>query len=71
MERGREELRSFLVGAFLQQTWGSSLSTPFPIFMKSLARMSSRVGLSAGFFTRMLRIRVIASLGVLTVLGIR
>lgn len=62
-------LRSFFVGAFFEQTAGSSLSIPCPIFMKSLARMSSRVGRSAGLRTSIFLMRVIASWGTCMALG--
>jgi hypothetical protein len=61
---------SFLVGAFLEQTAGNYLKIPCPSFMKSLLRMSSRVGLSAGFLTSIFLIRAMAYGGVCAVLGI-
>lgn len=62
--------KSFLLGILFEQIEGSYLYILEPIFIKSLIKISFRVGRSAGFFTNILFIKSTAYGGTKKFFGI-
>lgn len=62
--------KSFLLGILFEQIAGSYLYILEPIFIKSLIKISFRVGRSAGFFTNILLIKSMAYGGTKKFFGI-